>query len=50
MSEDDKYKKVTIIVRIPKNGMVETFSDANTAKQMLTSLTTGEVEENIKET
>jgi hypothetical protein len=41
MSEDDKYKKVTIIVRIPKNGMVETFSDGDTAKQMLTSLTTG---------
>jgi hypothetical protein len=41
ISEDDKYKKVTIIVRIPKNGMVETFSDGDTAKQILTSLTTG---------
>ena len=37
MSEDDKYKKVTIIVRFPKDATIQSSGDGDTAKELLMS-------------
>ena len=41
MSEDENYKIFTIIVRIPKEGIITSYGDGNDAKQALETIIRG---------